>query len=148
MRKQDELISLYFQSMELFRILESIPRDFGSGDLLYKSEVHTLATIGYHPGINLTELSLEMNVSKSAISKFVKKLLDKNLIRKSMEKDNRKEVVFYLTQKGQIVFTGHEAFAKSTFSGIYELLNSLSQDENIFLTNFFKELIARIKASM
>lgn len=120
--------------------MESTPRDFGSGDLLYKSEVHTLAVIGRYTGINLTSLSLEMNVSKSAVSKFVGKLLDKRLILKTIEADNRKEVIFYLTDKGKIVFEGHEAFRKSTLSGIYELLAHLKQEERIFLTNFLQDL--------
>lgn len=144
----NDIINLYFQSMEMFKILESTPRDFGSGDLLYKSEVHTLSSIGHNPGINLTSLSVEMNVSKSAISKFVGKLLDKNLIEKTIEEYNKKEVAFNLTPKGQTVFQGHEAFRQSNFSGIDELLANLKEEERIFLTKFFKDLNHVIKNSI
>jgi len=143
-----EIISLYFQSMETFKNLESTPRDFGSGDLLYKSEVRTLSAIGHNSGINLTSLSVEMNVSKSAVSKFVGKLLDKNLIRKTIEEDNKKEVAFYLTDKGQIAFEGHEAYAESTFSGIYDLLAHLTHEEKIFLTSFLNDLNGVLKNSL
>lgn len=148
MNEMNDIINLYFQSMEMFKSLESTPRDFGSGDLLYKSEVHTLCTIGRNTGINLTSLSLEMNVSKSAVSKFVGKLLNKRLILKTIEADNRKEVIFYLTDKGKIVFEGHETFIKSTFSGIYELLAHLKQEERIFLTKFLQDLNRVIKDSI
>lgn len=144
----NDIINLYFKSMEMFKVLESTPRDFGSGDLLYKSEVHTLSSIGRNPGINLTSLSIEMNVSKSAISKFVGKLLDKNLIEKTIEEYNKKEVAFNLTPKGQTVFQGHEAFRKSNFSGIDELLANLKEEERIFLTKFFKDLNNVIKNSI
>lgn len=146
--KTNDIIDLYFQSMEMFKSLESTPRDFGSGDLLYKSEVHTLTAIGHNPGINLTSLSVKMNVSKSAVSKFVSKLLDKCLIRKTTEGDNKKEVIFYLTDKGQTVFEGHEAYRKSSFAEIYELLAHLKTEEQIFLANFLKDLNRAIKGSL
>jgi DNA-binding MarR family transcriptional regulator len=144
----NEIINLYFKSLELFKNLESTPRDFGSGNLLFKSEVHTLSAIGFNPGINLTSLAAEMSVSKSAVSKFVRKLLDKHLIQKYIEEDNKKEVIFYLTDIGKTVFEGHEAFKKSYFSGIYELLAQLKQEEKIFLTNFLKSLNQTVKKSL
>ena len=144
----NNIINLYFQSMEIFKIWESTPRDFGSGDLLYKSEVHTLSAIGHSPGINLTSLSLKMNVSKSAMSKFVSKLLDKGLISKTIEDYNKKEVSFNLTDKGQIVFEGHEEFRKSTFSGLDDLLANLKDEEKIFLSNFLNDLNCILKNSL
>lgn len=136
----NEIVTLYFKSIEIFKLWESTPRDFGSGDLLYKSEVHTLAAIGNHPGINHTALSIEMDVSKSAISKFVGKLLDKDLIVKTIEKSNKKEVIFNLTSKGKIVFEGHKSFRKLMFSGIDDLLANLKEEEKEFLIKFLKEL--------
>lgn len=139
-----KIIKLYFQSMDLFKEFENTPRDFGSGDLLYKSEIHTLETIGHHPGINLTELAEEMRVTKSAVSKFTAKLLDKDLIEKQMEEGNKKEVLFYLTSKGQTAFKGHEQFQKAAFSGILDLINSLDQHEKNFLIGFLERLIGSI----
>lgn len=144
----NEIINLYFQSIEIFKLWESTPRDFGSGDLLYKSEVHTLAVIGNNPGINHTALSIEMDVSKSAISKFVGKLLDKDLITKINEKNNKKEVIFNLTSKGKIVFEGHQSFRKLMFSGIDDLLANLKGEEKEFLIKFFKELNSVAKNSL
>jgi len=140
----NNIIKLYFHSFDVFRKLEVTPRDFGSGDLLYQSEVHTLEVIGYNPGINLTGIAIKMDISKSAISKFAKKLIDKKLIHKSSEQNNKKEVLFFLTPKGNTVFEGHQTFEKNTFSGVYNLFDELTETEKAFLKKFFMELINRI----
>jgi DNA-binding MarR family transcriptional regulator len=143
----DIIINLYFKSLEMFKSLESTPRDFGSGELLYSSEVHTLVAIGKNSGLNLTDISVAMNVSKSAVSKFVKKLLNKGLIQKRNEEKNKKEVVFYLTLKGQTVFAGHEIYEQNTFAGIFKILAGLSSAEKAFLTHFLQGMIDGIKIS-
>ena len=80
MKDYEKIIKLYFKSIKGFNEFESLPRDFGTGDLLYSSEIHTLQAIGNNSNINLTELAEILDISKSGTSKFVKKLLDKNLI--------------------------------------------------------------------
>ena len=53
---------------------ESLPRDFGTGEPLFTSEIHTLCVIGTAPGINITDLSVRLGVTKGAISKIAKKI--------------------------------------------------------------------------
>jgi len=60
--------------------IEKSPRDFGSGDLLYRSEIHTLMAIGENPGANVTDLASHSGISKSAVSQMVNKLSHRNLV--------------------------------------------------------------------
>jgi DNA-binding MarR family transcriptional regulator len=145
MNNYNKVTKLYFRSINEFNEFSSIPRDFGTGDLLYSSEIHTLQAIGKSTVINLTDLSLKLDVSKSAVSKFVKKLLDKGLITKSKLPDNKKEVVFSLTEKGHTAYNGHKKFKQETFIPIFNILSKLNSHEIDFLERFLGELSQEVK---
>lgn len=144
MTDYNKVTKLYFKSIKEFNEFESTPRDFGTGDLLYSSEIHTVQAIGDSTDINLTELSLKLDVSKSAVSKFVKKLLDKGLITKNKLQGNNKEVVFGLTDKGRTAYLGHKRFDQDTFSPIYKILSKLDNEQIDFMEKFFGELIQEV----
>ena len=141
----ESIKSLYMKNLQLFQTLHSTPMDFGTGDLLYPAEVHTLAAVARTPGLNLTELALAMNVSKSAVSKVVKKLLNKGLVIKGSIETNQKEVIFHLTAKGESAVLGHEAFEQKTFAGVNELLQKLTVPEKTFLIRFFQDIISSLE---
>ena len=119
--------------------MSAIPRDFGAGDLLYSTEIHTIVAIDKNPGINLTELSSILGVSKSAGSKFVKKLLVKDYITKSKAVDNQKEVLFNLTKKGKIASKGHDEFAKIKFEKLYGVVDIHKQKLEL-ISNFLEDV--------
>lgn len=145
MKNYEKIIKLYFNSVREFNEFESIPRDFGTGDLLYSSEIHTLQVIGKNSNINLTELAAKLDISKSGASKFVKKLIEKKLITKSKYLSNRKEVVFNLTEKGVIAYLGHEKFDLEVFASIYKILSGLDEKEKEFLESFLDQLVSEVK---
>lgn len=140
MDTMQNVIKLYFKSVKMFNELESIPRDFGTGDLLYSSEIHTLVAIGNHPDVNLTELANILDITKGGASKFVKKLLGKALINKKSLATNKKEVLFELTEKGRVAFHGHKKFSQDVFGDIYSTLSAMDASEINFLESFLHDL--------
>lgn len=90
--------------------LEKSPRDFGTGDLLNRSETDTIRMIGMHEKINITGLAEYLGVSKSAISQMINKLSKKNLVEKYRDPENNKEIFLGLTPRGRIAYLGHEQF--------------------------------------
>jgi len=140
MKNYNKLIELYFRSHNMFKLMENKPRDFGSGDLLYTTEIHTIESIGKNSGINLTKLAEYMGVSKSAVSKTTKKLLKKNYIIKSRPVDNQKEVIFNLTDKGRKAFQGHEIFSQEVFEKIFDILKNLKEDEVVIIESYLKKM--------
>jgi len=144
MKDINNIIKLYFKTVEGFREIEKKPKDFGTGDLLYSSEIHTIEQIGNHSSINLTVLSEKLGISKSAVSKSIKKLLLKDLITKSRRLDNDKEVIYNLTVKGLIAFSGHEEFSKTTFQSIRNLLSELNDEQKNFMEMFLSDLALEI----
>jgi DNA-binding MarR family transcriptional regulator len=79
----------------------------------YKSsEVHCIEYIGKNADCNVTKLAESFYMTKGAISKLTKKLIEKGVIDSYQKPDNKKEVYFRLTQQGEAVFNIHEELHK------------------------------------
>lgn len=108
------LVDLFLKILHLYSIIGRKPKDYGTGDLLYIAEIHTLVMVGKNREINMTRLAETMGVTKGAISQTVRKLVHKNLIIKS-NTTNKKEISLKLSVKGDIVFRTQESFQKELF---------------------------------
>lgn len=140
----ERIVRLYLKSKEVFNEFERTPRDFGTGDLLYSSEIHTLVEIGKNNSINLTELANNLGISKSGTSKFVAKLIDKKLINKEKANNNNKEVVLSLSEKGKMAYKGHSIFKEQTFAPIIKMIDNLDDTNKEFLAIFLSDLIDKL----
>lgn len=72
------------------------------------SEIHCLDYIGTHSESNVTQLANAFYMTRGAISKLTKKLIDKGLIDSYQKSGNKKEIYFCLTKKGKEIFDIHE----------------------------------------
>jgi DNA-binding MarR family transcriptional regulator len=134
---QSELLERWIRITNKIIRSESLPRDFGTGDLLFMSEVHTLCAIGAMPGINVTNLSVRLGVTKGAISKMTKKMEDKGLLERYHEPGNDKEVLIRLTPKGKKAYLGHENHHKEAFGRITTEVDKLTDEQMEFLFGVF-----------
>jgi len=125
--------------------LESTPRDYGTGDLLYSSDVHTVVAVSKEPGCNLTALASQLNISKAAVSKFVAKLIRMGYLVKSKPIDNDREVIFNLTKKGQSAANGHQAFEAKMFDPLFHVESALSERDYQTIKEYFKKLMVLIE---
>lgn len=74
-----ELMKLFVKYMEKQEILSKLTEDEKLHGYNY-SEIHTIAAIGDLEDPNVTQIANSMNVTRGAISKITKKLLEQNLI--------------------------------------------------------------------
>ena len=116
-----QLIDMFLKILHLYSVINRKPQDYGTGDLLYFTELHTITVVGRNDDVNMTKLAEIMGVTKGAISQTIRKLVHKNLIVKT--NINRKEVNLKLSVKGRKVLTAQASFQKEifTFAGaLYE----------------------------
>jgi DNA-binding MarR family transcriptional regulator len=106
---------LFNRILSKFQVLENKPRNFGTGDLLSRSEIHVLAGIDENPLVSVTDLAGKLGVTKGAISQMVGKLSGKGYVRKLQSVDDRKEILLALTEKGQVAAENHDDFHKRMF---------------------------------
>jgi DNA-binding MarR family transcriptional regulator len=118
--KNDETVVQAFGRLERiinkFRKIEKQPKDLGTGELLYIGEVHTIVAVGKYPGINITELSFRLGITKGAVSQAIGKLEKRNYLRRIKDNSNEKNVLVELTEKGGIVIKEHDRFHRDFFS--------------------------------
>lgn len=72
------------------------------------SEIHCIEYVGRTKDVNVTELAEAFYMTRSAISKLTKKLIEKQLIERYQKPDNKKEMYFTLTEKGKKIDRIHK----------------------------------------
>lgn len=139
-KKFKKIMGHYRKAMNRFSKLEQIPMDFGSGDVLYRSEIHTIEMIGLHPDSNLTELAARLEVTKGTLSQLINKLSAKDLVLKTKGERNDKEVTLKLTPKGRMAFDGHHRFHNKMYLSFMDICQDLSLEE----LEMFEDLLLKI----
>lgn len=143
------LIDLFLKILHLYSIIGRKPKDYGTGDLLYFTEIHTITMVGKNKEINMTQLAEMMGVTKGAISQTIRKLVNKNLIFKS-NINNRKEVNLKLSEKGILVFKSQESFQKEIFTFAGSLYEKASPEDRELVKRLFlaisSNMESRVKA--
>ena len=144
MEKQNQnrkpVLDMIYESHLYLRKLESTPRDYGTGDLLYSTDIHTVAAIAISPGCNLTKLAEMLSISKAAASKFVAKLIGLGYLLKSKRMDTGRDVIFNLTTKGQAAALAHEKFVAETFGPLQQIEATLSEEEYQLISSYFEKI--------
>src|ERR1035441_3397023 len=72
--------------------MQSCPRDYGTGDLLYASDIHTVVAVAQREGSNLTEIAANLGISVPAAFKFTTKMVRLGYLFKQRQAGNAKEV--------------------------------------------------------
>jgi DNA-binding MarR family transcriptional regulator len=134
--KLQDLIDLFLKILHLYSVITRKPKDYGTGDLLYFTEIHTITMVGKNNEINMTQLAEMMGVTKGAISQTIRKLVNKNLITKS-NAINKKEVNLKLSEKGLIVYKGQESFQKELFTFAGSLYDAATPEERELVKRLF-----------
>lgn len=57
------LIDLFLKILHLYSVIGRKPKDYGTGDLLYFTEIHTITMVGKNNEINMTRLAEIMGVT-------------------------------------------------------------------------------------
>lgn len=141
MCKQSEyIIEIMTRIINKASSLMTEPRHFGTEDVLYASEIHMLDIIGKNPGINVTEIADKLGITKGAVPKIIRKLMDKNLIYRYQTKGNKKIVLFKLTDKGHIAFHCHIEWHQKFDTGIIQKLDSLDKPKLLFLNEIMTDI--------
>jgi DNA-binding MarR family transcriptional regulator len=116
----------------------------------YKSsEVHYIECIGRNVDSNVTKLAESLYMTRGAISKMAKKLISKGIIESYQKPDNKKEIYFKLTEKGQEIYKVHEKLHKEfqdRDKAVFEQVTEEQFDSMLnFLEKYSKHLDSEIK---
>jgi DNA-binding MarR family transcriptional regulator len=130
------LIDQFLKILNLYAVIGRKPKDYGTGDLLYITEIHTISMVGKNKAVNMTQLADIMGVTRGAISQTIKKLVSKNFILKSNSR-NRKEINLRLSEKGEIVYNGLQSFHQEIFAFAATLYEKAKPEDVVLVRNLF-----------
>ena len=109
----------------------NIPIDYGTGEMYTPVEVHMLKYIQNYPGKNVTQLSVEWDKSKAAISQMLKKMEKRELIYKKNPADNFRKQCLFVTEKRQELCRYHEKYDTKVFGETLRMLEELCTEDEI-----------------
>jgi len=113
------------RGMAKYASIERRPFDFGVGMPLYPGEIHMVSTVDMLDSPGVTQLAKEFGVTKGAVSQMIGKLVDKGLLRKETDLENRSRVVVSLTDLGKRANENHMAFHKEHDRAFFDYLAGL-----------------------
>lgn len=116
------------------------PQKYGTDDVLYASEIHMIDVIGRYPGIYVTEIANKLGITKGAVPKMIRKLLQKEMIYRYQATDNKKMVLFELTEKGRMAFQIHAEFHQKMDQDIIKKFNSLQEPDLLIFKDIMSEI--------
>jgi DNA-binding MarR family transcriptional regulator len=107
------------------------------------AEVHCIDQIGSMEYANVTKVANEMSMTRGAISKISKKLLNKHLIESYQKPENNKEVYFCLTMSGKLIYDEHKVCHEQAKLRKLKLLSNYSEAEQIVILRFLDDINRR-----
>ncbi|OXM83609.1 MarR family transcriptional regulator [Paenibacillus rigui] len=113
------------------------------------SEVHCIEYIGRNADSNVTKLAEAFYMTRGAISKLTKKLIEKGLIESYQKPENKKEIYFRITEQGKVIYKIHEELHKEfqeRDKAVFEQVTEEQFDSMLrFLNKYRSHLDAEIK---
>lgn len=131
-----EILSLFAKYMEKQEVLSKMTESEELHGYNY-SEIHTIVAIEDIELPNVTEISHAMHMTRGAISKITKRLMENGLIESYMVEGNNQKIFFKLTDKGQELYKEHEIRH-----------NLWLERDNAFLQKYSKEELDEIQGFM
>lgn len=125
----NQFMETLYKTSRLINTYESIPRNYGTDDELYMVEVHTLDMIGSNQRITISEIAMETDRTKSAVSQNVDKLIKKDLLIKHRNPNNSREMILELTEKGEIVYAHHKRLDEIEYGKQMKNLKEFSTED-------------------
>ncbi len=93
------------------------------------SEIELIENIARIPKANVTKLATASYMTRGAISKLTKKMIQKNLIERYQQAENKKEIYFRLTEAGETVERIHQQLHHSFLERDKEVFVNMTQEE-------------------
>lgn len=132
-----ELLELFNRIVNKYNTLNKQPLDYGTGELLHPSEIHTLVAVGKYANSNITELGIKLGITKSAASQIILKLTKKGLLRRYKAIDNSKNILIALTDRGEAAVRGFQDFRAGMFNELVEQLGDMEENQVEFIHTVF-----------
>lgn len=112
------------------------------------SEVHFIEYIGRNADANVTRLAESFYMTRGAISKISRKLMEKGVIESYQKPDNKKEIYFRLTEKGREVYAVHEALHREFQERDKAVFETITEEQLNDMLSFMERYAGHLDAEI
>ncbi|TYQ17993.1 UNVERIFIED_CONTAM: MarR family transcriptional regulator [Acetivibrio alkalicellulosi] len=136
-------IKLYNQFNRIHNKFTIIKRKLAgdsNNSYLTPAEMQVLCLIAINPEFTVTDIALQLYITKSAASQLVKKLCSKGMLQKFRSESNERIVILITTDNGKIVIENFFNNESHAFGEMVKDLTSMSTQELDVITVFFDKL--------
>ncbi|WP_238883579.1 MarR family transcriptional regulator [Clostridium sp. YIM B02551] len=112
------------------------------------SEIHCIESIGGNIDSNVTKLAESSYMTRGAISKMTKKLMQKGVIESYQKPDNKKEIYFRLTKQGQEIYKVHEKLHKEFEERDKAVFDQVTEEQFDSMLNFIEKYSKHLDAEI
>lgn len=128
-------------TMRLTEEMKKLESELGMQLPLTLSDIHFIACIGDHGPINVTAISEKVHLTKGSITRISKKLLKLDLIKRQQLIDNKKEVYYRLTAKGNKLYRLHSRIHQEIEQRFMRLLDKYTPEQLAFSRELLEDLL-------
>ena len=112
------------------------------------SEVHCIEYIENNADSNVTQLAEAFYVTRGAISRMTKKLIQKGLIESYQKSENKKEIYFRLTEEGKEIYKIHEDLHKEFQERDKAVFEQVTEEEFNSIISFVEKYSRHLDAEI
>lgn len=111
-------------------------------------EVHCIEQIEKMKDANVTKLSKNFKMTRGAISKIIKKLIEKGAVAIYRKTENKKEIYYKLTEIGMSIFIEHEEMHRSRIERDRIIFSKLREDEKTTFVNILNKISEQLSIEL
>lgn len=110
---------------------------------LSMNEVHVIEAITKTQEPTMTNIAAKLRVTVGTLTTAINRLVKKGYVDRNRDKDDKRKVYVYLTQKAYSIMKKHDEFHEEMINAVIEELNL--EEDNVLLrsltniANYFKE---------
>ncbi|AMR02778.1 MULTISPECIES: MarR family transcriptional regulator [Bacillus] len=112
------------------------------------SEVHCIEYIENNADSNVTQLAEAFYVTRGAISRMTKKLIQKGLVESYQKSENKKEIYFRLTEQGKEIYKIHEDLHKEFQERDKAVFEQVTEEEFNSIISFVEKYSRHLDAEI
>ncbi|MCD8887110.1 MarR family transcriptional regulator [Staphylococcus epidermidis] len=109
------------------------------------TQFHIIELINKNTKVNNKFLAKELNLSKPAITKSIKKILSKGLVVEIQNDSNKREIYYDLTKKGEAFSFIHDELHEKAVKKYEEVLKVFDDKELEIIMEFLKRSVNELK---
>jgi DNA-binding MarR family transcriptional regulator len=135
----NEVITAFIKMTERIANGKTNVLDFGSTDMtFYRGEIHIIKMVGNHPGIFISEIARNFNITRAVVAKTVRKLEKRGFLVKEEDAEDKKRLRLHLTDKGKKAYAFHDVYHQQFDRPLFAYLENLNEKELQIIGEFLK----------